>query len=181
MPEGVQPGFAIWLTGLPSSGKTAIARALKYFFLERGVVVQVLDYDELRQRMIPRPTQSPEEEDPFYNMIIFIAGLLTDNGVNVIIAVAAPRRTHRDKDRDRIQRFAEVYLECPQDVCQDRDSKWRWQQEKRVIELRCHGLQYPMKYQSILKCVLTQRTFPLRVLLAGYCAGLRSRVSFSGG
>ena len=50
MPKKIQPGFAIWLTGLPSSGKTTLAHALSHLLLERGVTVQVLDSDDLRQR-----------------------------------------------------------------------------------------------------------------------------------
>jgi adenylylsulfate kinase len=58
MSEGIQPGFAIWLTGLPSSGKTTLAHALSGLFSERGVAVQELDSDDLRRVLTPNPTYS---------------------------------------------------------------------------------------------------------------------------
>jgi adenylylsulfate kinase len=126
MAEGVQPGFAIWLTGLPSSGKTTLAHALSRLFSERGGAVQELDSDDLRQRLTPNPTYSSEERDWFYDVVTFLAGLLTDNGVNVLIAATASRRAYRQAARDRIGRFAEVYVDCSPEVCQARDPKGLW-------------------------------------------------------
>jgi adenylylsulfate kinase len=126
MANKIRPGFAIWLTGLPSSGKTTLAKALSHFLMERGISVQVLDSDDLRRRLTPNPTYSSAERDWFYNVIIFLAGLLTDNGVNVLIAATAPRRAYRDAARSRIDRFAEVYVDCSSEVCRERDPKGLW-------------------------------------------------------
>ena len=126
MPKEIKPGFAIWLIGLPSSGKTTIAQALKNLLSERGVAVQVLDSDGLRQKLTPHPTYSPEERDWFYDMVTFLAGLLTDNGVNVIIAATASRRAYRKAARARIKRFAEISIDCSPEVCRARDSKGLW-------------------------------------------------------
>jgi len=129
--KGIGPGFAIWLTGLPSSGKTVIAQALSRLLLERGISVQILDSDDLRKRFTPNPTYSPEERDWFYEVITFLAGLLTDNGVNVVIAATAPRRAYREGARSRIKRFAEVHIDCPKEVCRKRDPKGLWKQAER--------------------------------------------------
>ena len=126
MQKGIKSGFAIWLTGLPSSGKTTIAKALKNLLLKKVAAVQVLDSDDLRQKLTPHPTYSPKERDWFYDMVTFLAELLTDNGVNVIIAATASRRTYRRTARSRIKRFAEVYIDCSPDVCRARDSKGLW-------------------------------------------------------
>ena len=126
MLKRVKPGFAIWLTGLPSSGKTTLAKALKNLLLERDVTVQLLDSDDLRQKLTPHPTYSPEERTWFYDIFTFLAELLTDNGVNVIIAATASRRAYRQAARARIERFAEVYVECSPEVCRARDSKGLW-------------------------------------------------------
>ena len=122
------PGFAIWLTGLPSSGKTTLANALSLLFSERGISVQILDSDDLRRRLTPHPTYSHEERNWFYNMVIFLAGLLTENGVNVLISATAPRRAYRDIARKRMKRFAEVYVDCSEEECRKRDSKGLWKQ-----------------------------------------------------
>jgi adenylylsulfate kinase len=125
------PGFAIWLTGLPSSGKTTLANALSVLLSERGISVQVLDSDDLRRRLTPHPTYSPEERNWFYDMVIFLAELLTENGINVLISATAPRRAYRDEARTRIKRFAEVYVDCPEEICRKRDSKGLWEQTGR--------------------------------------------------
>jgi adenylylsulfate kinase len=127
MSEGIQRGFAIWLTGLPSSGKTTLAHALSGLFSEREVAVQELDSDDLRRVLTPNPTYSAEERDWFYEVVTFLAGLLTDNGVNVLIAATASRRAHRQAARDGIARFAEVYVDCSPEVCRARDPKGLWQ------------------------------------------------------
>ncbi|MFN2243516.1 MAG: adenylyl-sulfate kinase, partial [Anaerolineae bacterium] len=67
MPKDTRPGFAIWLTGLPSSGKTTLAYSLSRLLNERGSAVQILDSDELRRRLTPNPTYSAEERDWFYD------------------------------------------------------------------------------------------------------------------
>jgi adenylylsulfate kinase len=112
MPGPARAGFAIWLTGLPSSGKTALAHELSGLLGERGIAVQILDSDELRRRLTPNPDYSAEERDWFYDTITFLAELLTANGVHVVIAATACRRAFRQRARDRIARFAEVYVAC---------------------------------------------------------------------
>jgi adenylyl-sulfate kinase len=128
MPKSIPPGFAIWLTGLPSSGKTTIAHALQDLLAERGIPVQLLDSDELRTSLTPHPQYSPEERDWFYAMIAFLAELLTTNGVNCLIAATASRRAYRETARSRVARFAEVYVDCPLEVCRARDAKGLWRQ-----------------------------------------------------
>jgi len=131
MPGTVRRGFAIWLTGLPSSGKTTLAHALGRLLHERGISVQILDSDELRRRLTPQPTYSPEERDWFYDIITFLAELLTANRVNVLIAATASRRAYRQAARDRIARFAEIYVDCPPNVCRARDPKGLWERADR--------------------------------------------------
>ncbi len=144
MSTGPQPGFAIWLTGLPSSGKTTLAHALKDLLLDRGISVQMLDSDELRRRLTPNPSYSPQERDWFYGVIALLAELLADNGVNVLIAATAPRRAYREAARARIHRFAEVYVDCPRDVCRERDPKglWKRAEEGKITELPGLGTPY---------------------------------------
>lgn len=125
--SGRERGFAIWFTGLPSSGKSTLARALARHLEGEGIEVQVLDSDELRQTLTPQAAYTPSERRWFYDVLVYFAGLLTDNGVNVLIAATGPRRSYRRAGRQRLARFAEVYVECPPDVCRERDPKGLWQ------------------------------------------------------
>jgi adenylylsulfate kinase len=131
MPETTRLGFAIWLTGLPSSGKTTLAHALSRLLAERGIAVQILDSDELRRRLTPNPTYSAEERDHFYDIITFLAEMLTTNGVNVLIAATASQRAYRQEARERIVRFAEVHVKCSPEVCRTRDPKGLWERADR--------------------------------------------------
>lgn len=136
MPVGA-PGFAVWLTGLPSSGKTTLARVLSRLLAGRSLPTLVLDSDELRQQLTPKPTYSPEERDWFYGVVAWLAALLAENGMNVLIAATAPRRDYRQAARRRIVRFAEVYVECSPAVCRKRDPKGLW---RRAAEGQIEGL-----------------------------------------
>ena len=156
MLRGIQPGFAIWLTGLPSSGKTTLAYALSRLLAERGIGVQLLDSDDLRRKLTPNPTYSVEERDWFYDVVTFLAGLLTDNGVNVLIAATAPRRAYRQAARDRIAQFAEVYVHCSPEECRARDPKGLWERADKgqIATLPGAGVPYePPEYPEV--CVDT--------------------------
>jgi adenylylsulfate kinase len=127
MPKKERPGFAIYLTGLPASGKTTLAHALQGMLSQRGVSVQILDSDQMRSILTPNPSYSSQERNWFYEVVAFIAALLANNGVNVIIAATAPLQAHRKAARARIDRFAEVYVNCPPEVCRARDPKGLWE------------------------------------------------------
>ena len=137
MSDAPSPGFALWLTGLPSAGKSTLARAVAAQLAAGDIHVQVLDSDELRTRLIRQPTYSADERDWFYDLVVFLADLLTRNGVNVLIAATGHRRVYRDAARRDIRRFAEVYVACPVEVCRVRDPKGLWAAADRG---EIHGL-----------------------------------------
>jgi len=124
-------GFAVWLTGLPSSGKSVVAVELQRLLEERGAAVQILDSDELREHLTPHPTYTAEERKWFYDMIVFLAKILTGKGVNVLIAATGSLRDYRAGARSQIGRFAEVHIDCPEEVCRRRDPKGLWQKAER--------------------------------------------------
>ena len=117
------PAFAVWITGLPSSGKSTITGALVQELITRGVRVAVLESDALRQVLTPRPSYSEEERKTFYEAMAYIGSLLVTHGVPVVFDATANRRAYRDAARASIERFIEVYVECPLDVCIGRDAK----------------------------------------------------------
>jgi adenylylsulfate kinase len=119
----VEAGFAVWLTGLPASGKSTVAAALTKELVSRGVNVAVLESDALRKVLTPQPRYDEGERNVFYGALAHVGQLLTEHGVSVIFDATANRRTYRDRARHAIARFLEVFVDCPLDVCISRDPK----------------------------------------------------------
>jgi adenylylsulfate kinase len=120
---GPQTGWAIWLTGLPSAGKTTIAYRLQQRLNTVHVLALVLDSDALRPILTPVPRYDDEGRKDFYERLVRLAELLVLQGINVIIAATANRRAHRHAARMRLPRFAEVWVKCSLEVCRSRDTK----------------------------------------------------------
>ena len=117
------PAFVIWFTGLPASGKTTLARSTQNLLVERGIHAILVDSDDWRAVLTPQPEYTEAEREWFYGVIGHLATWLANNGVNVMVAATANRRLYRDRVRQQIERFAEVYVYCPLAVCRERDPK----------------------------------------------------------
>ncbi|MDR2203693.1 MAG: adenylyl-sulfate kinase [Nitrososphaerota archaeon] len=114
-------GWCVWITGLPGSGKSIVSRALIDLLNQKSVSVQLLSSDELRKILTPKPTYSLEERDVVYATLLYFAKLLTQNGINVLIDATGNFRRYRDDARSQIPCFIEIYLDCPLDVCIQRE------------------------------------------------------------
>ena len=115
--------FAAWLTGRPASGKSAIARELVGFLHERGVEVSVLESDVMRTQLTPFPRYDDADRDFFYRTLAEIGAQLVNGGRPVVFDATANRRAYRDAGRKTIERFAEVYVDTPLEICKARDPK----------------------------------------------------------
>lgn len=115
--------FAVWFTGLPGSGKTAIASRAKALISKKGIDVKILQLDEIRRVLTPDPKYTDEERDIVYLSLGYMAKLLVESGVNVFIDATANRRKYRDAARKMIPRFAEVFVRCPLSVCMEREAR----------------------------------------------------------
>ena len=108
--------WAIWITGLPGSGKSVIADNVRAI-----LKVQVLELDEIRKFITPKPSYSDDERDIVYASLVYMAKLLVTSGNSVIIDATANRRRYRDRARAAIRNFAEVYVKCSLDTCRERE------------------------------------------------------------
>lgn len=117
-------GRTIWLTGLPSAGKTTIARATEKRLIDDGHRVEVLDGDVVRTHLTKGLGFSREDRDENVRRIGFVADLLSRNGVIVLCSVISPYRAVRDELRElHAGRFVEVHVSTPVEVCSARDVK----------------------------------------------------------
>ena len=135
--------FAIWLTGLPASGKSAIVAALRPQLEALGLSVEVLESDAARRVLTPTPTYSHAERDLFYRALAFMGARLVAYGVTVIFDATASRREYRDFARSLIPKFIEVSVECPLEICMQRDYKGTYQRGQRGESSTVPGLQEP--------------------------------------
>jgi adenylylsulfate kinase len=119
----IENAFAVWITGLPASGKSSLVAAVVARLAARGVEVAVLESDVLRKIFAGQPNYDEEGRDAFYRQMIYVGTLLIEHGVPVIFDATANRRSYRDQARERIPRFLEVYIDCPLEMCMARDPK----------------------------------------------------------
>ena len=111
----------VWITGLPGSGKSTVAHLLNETLSRRGIQSLILSSDRVRKTLTPTPTYTEEEREMVYRAITLIAKMLTENGLNVIIDATGNRKRYRDVCRAQVNRFFEVYLKCPMEVCIKRE------------------------------------------------------------
>lgn len=137
----MKPAFAVWITGLPSSGKSTLAAALAARLAAHGVDVAMLESDALRRVFTPRPVYTEEERDVFYHAMAYIGRLLVDHGVPVIFDATANRCLYRDRARQWISHFLEVYVDCPLADCMRRDTKGIYKRAQEGATSTVPGLQ----------------------------------------
>jgi len=138
-------GFTIWLTGLPGSGKTTIARLLEAN-LERlssdnPIYVEVLDGDEVRRNLSPDLGFTKEDREIHAGRVAYISKLLSRNGVIAIVALISPYRTFRENARKLIGTFIEVYVKCSLNTCIERDPKGLYKQSMKGEISNLTGIQ----------------------------------------
>jgi adenylylsulfate kinase len=156
-----EKGWALWITGLPSSGKSTLAREVLQRLSELGIRAQILESDELRRVLTPQATYTEEERDRFYEAMIYIGHLLVENSVNVIFDATANKRRYREEARRKIGRFLEVYAKCPLSICLARDAKGIYKAAKGGRASTVPGIQVPYEEPENPEVIVeTDRTKP---------------------
>jgi adenylylsulfate kinase len=121
------PGVTVWLTGLPSAGKSTIAHACEPTLRARGMRVEVLDGDAVRPHLAAARGYSREDRAVNIRRIGWVAELLARNGVVVLVSAIAPFRDVRDQVRAAHEAngtaYQEVFISTPVEVAARRDVK----------------------------------------------------------
>ncbi|MGI8824890.1 MAG: adenylyl-sulfate kinase [Chloroflexota bacterium] len=121
----MKKGFALWFTGLSGAGKSTIANLLVERLHTMDRPVELLDGDEIRKNLSQGLGFSKADRDANIQRIAFVAKLLSRYGVIAITAAISPYRETRDRAREEIgtEHFVEVFIDCPLQVCEERDVK----------------------------------------------------------
>ncbi len=116
-------GYCIWLTGLPSAGKTTIAHHLGPLLRASGWNVEVLDGDEVRRGLSSDLGFDRTAREAHASRVTYVAKVLARNGVIPTVALISPYASSRSRARSEIGRFVEVYVSTPLAECERRDVK----------------------------------------------------------
>jgi adenylylsulfate kinase (apsK) len=115
----------IWLTGLSGSGKSTLASGLEYYLFESGFKVYLLDGDNIRNGINKDLGFSSADRTENIRRIAEVSKLMLDAGLIIISAFISPFRDDREMVREIVgeDRFTEVFIDCPLEVCEKRDTK----------------------------------------------------------
>jgi sulfate adenylyltransferase len=135
--EGYPPrhkqGVCIWFTGLSGAGKSTTADVLTCLLLEHGRQVTVLDGDVVRTHLSRGLGFSKEDRDANIRRIGFVASEIVRHGGLAVCAAVSPYRAARNDVRNIVgeNRFVEVFVDTPLEVCEERDSKGMYAKARR--------------------------------------------------
>ena len=138
-------GAVVWFTGLSASGKSTIAHYLEKMLYKRGCSTYSFDGDNVRHGLCCDLGFSPEHRQENIRRIGEMVRLFVDAGIIAITAFISPYKNDREPVRKLVgeERFLEVYVECPVDVCAVRDPKGLYQRARAGIIKEFTGVSAP--------------------------------------
>jgi adenylylsulfate kinase len=153
-----QRGCAVWLTGLSGSGKSTLARSLEKRLYEDGRLVYVLDGDNVRKGLNSDLGFSRENREENVRRIGEVAALFVDAAIIIVAAVISPYRSDRERVRRTVgsDRFVEVFVDAPLNVCESRDPKGLYGRARAGQIASFTGISDP--YEEPLSADVTLRT-----------------------
>jgi adenylylsulfate kinase len=116
-------GVVMWFTGLPSSGKSTLAREVAKALKKKGTPHLLLDGDAVRAALVPKPGYDEASRDDFYATLANLAALCARSGLVVLVPATAHLASYRRHAREVAPAFIEVFVDVPREVAVGRDAK----------------------------------------------------------
>jgi adenylylsulfate kinase len=151
-------GFTVWFTGLPCCGKTTIADQVAIVLKKKDYTVERLDGDVVRQGLTSDLGFSKKDRDENIRRVTFVAKMLTRNNVIVLATFVSPFREQRRNARKEIERFVEVYVRCPVEICMKRDVKGMYQRALEGKIKHFTGVDDPYEEPELPELILNTDT-----------------------
>lgn len=144
VPSERDQGFILWFTGLSGSGKSTLASYIAPILRAKGLRVEILDGDEVRENLSKGLGFSKEDRDTNIRRIAFVANLLATNGVCAIMAAISPYRAIRDECRAKSQApFIEIHVDAPLEIVEARDVKGLYRKARAGVVKQFTGVSDP--------------------------------------
>jgi adenylylsulfate kinase len=157
--------LAIWITGLPASGKSTIAGLVQNHFKSKNIPVIILDGDEIRKTLSKDLGFSPEDRKEHNRRVIEIVKLLVKNEITAIIPLISPYRETREAARKEIPNFVEVYTKASLDTCIKRDPKGLYKKAQKGDISNMTGISSPYEEPQNPEIILdTEKSTPKECL-----------------
>jgi adenylylsulfate kinase len=167
----------LWFTGLSGSGKSTLARAVEEELYARGVLVYVLDGDNVRHGLCADLGFSAEDRVENIRRIGEVAKLMNDAGVLVLTAFISPYRADRERVRALLPggEFLEVFVDCPLEICEQRDPKGLYRKARAGAIADFTGISAPYEPPSAPELRVATGTQPLADSVRAVLAALEAR------
>jgi len=157
------PGLCIWLTGLSGAGKSTLATCLEDELHQSGIRTYLLDGDNVRHGLSADLGFSDRDRSEHIRRVAQVSKLFVDAGVVVLTALISPFESDRLLARSQFdnQSFLEVFVDCPIDICAQRDPKGLYDKAKRGLIAQFTGISSP--YERPVSPDLTVNTMEMSV------------------
>lgn len=142
---GEQAGFVLWMTGLSGAGKTTLAIALEAELKARGLQIERLDGDTVREGLTRDLGFSKEDRDKNIERVAYVAKLLSRNKVGVLASFISPYAAMRQHVRENTTNFIETYIDSPLEVVEGRDIKGWYAKARAGLVKNFTGIDDPFE------------------------------------
>ncbi len=172
-----QKGVTVWLTGLPSSGKSTLAVALEQLLFTEGLHAVRLDGDNLRFGLNSDLGFSKADRRENIRRVAETAKLFNDAGLIAIAALVSPYAEDRERARATVgaDRFVEIFVKTPLATCEARDPKGLYRKARAGELDQFTGIGDPYEAPEAPALVVDMSTMPVDEAVAQIARVLRSR------
>lgn len=160
-----QKSILIWLTGLSGSGKSTIAVQLEAMLHQQGFKTYLLDGDNVRSGINKDLSFDEAGREENIRRIGEISKLLLDAGIVVIASFISPYKKDRDQVRELLhnnQKYFEVFVDCPVEVCEIRDVKGLYKKARKGEIKEFTGISSPYEKPETPDLIIPSHEMPIQ-------------------